>query len=124
MSAMLACDIDRMTGEGVDRGRANPHVTGRAGNFQQRQPRRLVEHVVVDRDGVKAIGFGLGCQRTVSGEGFIGLEGDGKHSDWDRRMRVVDWLGNCRWSMGDCQLLGRLYWRDCCSIWTTSKIRS
>ena len=48
-----------MAGEWVNRGYTDLRTRGRARHFQQRQPRGLIEHVVVDRDAFEAIGFGL-----------------------------------------------------------------
>jgi len=65
-----------VAGERVDRRRPDAHAPGVARDLQQRQPGRLVEHVVVDADAVEAVILGGFRQRALGGERLVGLKGD------------------------------------------------
>ena len=68
--------VDGMGCERVYGCRAELHMLGGVRHFQQGEPRRLIEHVVINRHAIKAVTLGCRCQFPIRRQALIRLECD------------------------------------------------
>ena len=64
--------------DGIDYGRTDERAGSELGELEERRPRRLKEHVLIDADGSEIVALDDRGECSIFGDGFVALERDRK----------------------------------------------